>query len=62
MHFELLLFPSSKGEISTLGECFDRERFESFGAFASCVEPFSSFWSNYLYFQLLCSNVFFIVG
>jgi hypothetical protein len=43
VHFGLLLFPSSKGEISALGECFDRERFESFGAFASCVEAFSSF-------------------
>jgi hypothetical protein len=46
VHFGLLLFPSSKGEISTLGECFDRERFEPFGAFASCIEPFASFWRN----------------
>jgi hypothetical protein len=46
--FELLLFPSSKGEIYALGGCFDRESFEPFRAFASCVKPFASFWRNYV--------------
>jgi hypothetical protein len=43
--FGLQLFPS-KREIFALGECFDRERFEPFGAFVSCVESFASFWRN----------------
>jgi hypothetical protein len=53
VHFGLLLFPIIKGVIFLLfGECFHKGRDSQggetldFGAFASYVEPFASFWRN----------------
>jgi hypothetical protein len=45
-------FPSSKEDIYYFGECFHKGRDSQggetldFGAFASCVESFASFWRN----------------